>query len=80
METKTYRAIRHDVVRAKQKQNADEVHHPDEKINQIKKVFNMQIWDDDENPKILEMFVGQGNLTNVYEAYGDVTAYDKKYL
>jgi hypothetical protein len=39
METKTYRAIRHDVVRAKQKQNANEVHHPDEKINQIKRVF-----------------------------------------
>jgi hypothetical protein len=36
-------------------------------------------WDDDENPKILEMFAGQGNLTNVYAAYGDVTAYDKKH-
>lgn len=27
MENKTYRAIRHDVVRAKQKQNDNEVHH-----------------------------------------------------
>ena len=80
MEQKTYRAIRHDVVRAKQKQNDNEVHHPDEKINQIKKVFAEFEWDNDKNPKILEMFAGQGNLTNIYEAYGDVTAYDKKHL
>jgi hypothetical protein len=39
MEQKTYRAIRHDVVRAKQKQNDNEVHHPDEKINQINTFF-----------------------------------------
>jgi hypothetical protein len=80
METKTYRAIRHDVVREKQKQNDNEVHHPDEKINQIKRVFAELEWNNDKNPKILEMFAGQGNLTNVYESYGDVTAYDKKYL
>lgn len=80
METKTYRAIRHDIVRAKQKQNDNEVHHPDEKINQIKNVFAEFEWDNDKNPKILEMFAGQGNLTNIYEAYGDVTAYDIKYL
>lgn len=80
MQEKTYRAIRHDVVRAKQKQNDNEVHHPDEKINQIKKVFAELEWDSDKNPKILEMFAGQGNLTNIYEAYGDVTAYDKKHL
>lgn len=80
MKTKTYRAIRHDVVRAKQKQNDNEVHHPDEKINQIKRVFSELEWNNDKKPKILEMFAGQGNLTNVYEAYGDVTAYDKKHL
>ena len=39
---KTYRAIRHEIVRAKQKQNADEVHHPNEKINQIKS-YNKEI-------------------------------------
>lgn len=33
---KSYRAIRHDAVRAKQNENANEVHHPDQKINQIK--------------------------------------------
>lgn len=68
METKTYRAIRHDIVRAKQKTNADEVHHPDEKTNQIKRVFSEIEWDNKDNPKILELFAGQGNLTNVYEA------------
>ena len=26
------------------------------------------------------MFAGQGNLTNIYKAYGDVIPYDKKYL
>lgn len=30
--------------------------------------------------KILELFSGRGNLTGVYEKYGDVTACDKKYL
>ena len=36
---KTYRAIRHDVVRKKQKENSDEVHHPNQKINQIYKTL-----------------------------------------
>ena len=80
METKTYRAIRHDVVRAKQKENADEVHHPDEKINQIKQVFSEWDFDNSKTPKILELFAGQGNCTKVYDAYGDVTSYDKKHL
>ena len=31
---KSYRAIRHDVVREKQKLNIDEVHHPSEKKEQ----------------------------------------------
>ncbi len=79
-EEKTYRAIRHDVVRAKQKQNADEVHHPDEKIDQIKRVLTDFKWDIKKMPKILEMFAGQGNLTDVYQKYGDVIPYDKKYL
>ncbi len=33
---KTYRAIRHDVVRKRQADYCDTAHHPDEKINQIK--------------------------------------------
>lgn len=80
MGTKTYRAIRHDVVRAKQKENADEVHHPDEKINQIEQVFSEWDFDNSKTPKILELFAGQGNCTKVYDAYGNVTAYDKKHL
>jgi hypothetical protein len=77
---KTYRAIRHDVVREKQKNNSNEVHHPDEKINQIKKVFSEWNFDENKIPNILELFAGQGNCTRVYESYGKVTAYDKKHL
>jgi hypothetical protein len=74
---KSYRAIRHDVVRQKQKLNVDEVHHPDEKINQIQWVLNNLIQQQDHT--ILELFAGQGNLTKIYENYGNVTVCDKKY-
>jgi hypothetical protein len=77
---KTYRAIRHDIVRAKQKENSDEVHHPDEKIDQIKRVFKAENYSQNQGLKILELFSGQGNLTKVYEQYGSVAAYDKKHL
>ena len=69
---KTYRAIRHDVTRAKQKQNADEVHHPDEKINQIRKVLS------GIDLSILELFAGNGNCTKIYSDYGEVLAFEKK--
>lgn len=77
--TKSYRALRHDVVRLKQKENAPDVHHPDEKVAQIERVFK------DEFPnsgdiKILELFAGRGNLTRVYEEHGYVLAYDKTHL
>jgi tRNA G26 N,N-dimethylase Trm1 len=75
---KTYRALRHNVVRKKQKENSDDTHHPDEKIDQIRSVFyglNNQ-----SNHHILELFAGQGNLTKIYEEYGIVSAYDRKYL
>jgi tRNA G26 N,N-dimethylase Trm1 len=74
---KTYRAIRHDVVRKKQAENSREVHHPDEKINQIEWVLNNLNFQ--KGHKILELFSGQGNLTKIYENYGDVTVCDKKY-
>lgn len=74
---KTYRAIRHDIVRKKQSENLNEVHHPDEKINQIEFVLNNL--NNQKNHKILELFAGQGNLTNVYKNYGTVTSCDKKY-
>lgn len=71
---KTYRAIRHDVVRKKQAENSDELHHPNEKINQIRRVLPEGYYN------ILELFAGQGNLTQVYNDIGTVYAYDKKYL
>jgi hypothetical protein len=77
-QNKTYRAIRHDIVRKKQEKNDNSTHHPDLKINQINKVLN-----DNCLPKgitILELFAGRGNLTKVWEQYGSVEPYDKKYL
>jgi len=74
---KTYRAIRHDVVRKKQRENSNEAHHPDEKIDQIQRVLNST---NKTDHSILELFAGQGNLTGVYATYGQVTAWDKKYL
>lgn len=72
---KTYRAIRHDVVRAKQRTNSADTHHPDEKTNQIRKALAGM-----DGLNILELFSGQGNLTGVYREYGSVSAYDRKYL
>jgi tRNA G26 N,N-dimethylase Trm1 len=72
---KTYRAIRHDIVRTKQKSNSNEVHHPDEKINQLRQVINPIFnWGD---LSILELFAGNGNLTKIYAEYGEVLAYEK---
>ena len=69
---KSYRAIRHDIIRTKQKNNSDDVHHPTEKKEQIKKFLKK------DNVKILELFSGQGNLSALYEEYGDLEKYDKK--
>lgn len=73
---KTYRAIRHDVVRIRQANNMDIVHHPDEKINQVKSVLKeISNWGD---LSILELFAGHGNLTRVYAEYGEVLANEYK--
>ena len=69
---KTYRAIRHDIVREKQNNNDDIVHHPNEKINQIKKVLS------GIDLSILELFSGNGNCTKIYSEYGEVIAFEKK--
>tara|TARA_Y100001973_G_C5138162_1_gene301461 strand:- start:72 stop:725 length:654 start_codon:yes stop_codon:yes gene_type:complete len=71
---KTYRAIRHDVVRKKQKENSEEVHHPNQKINQIYKTLESS-----KNYKILELFCGRENLTKHYNKFGKVELYDKKW-
>lgn len=73
MSEKTYRAIRHDVVRAKQKANSDDTHHPDEKRAQIETALAGK-----SDLKILELFAGQGNLTKIYAPFGSVECYDKK--
>lgn len=72
---KSYRAQRHDVVRAKQSSNSDETHHPHLKKAQILRVLPQQ-----GSKKTLELFAGRGNLTSLYEQFGDVDAYDRKYL
>jgi hypothetical protein len=75
---KTYRAIRHDVVRKNQADNNNLVHHPHEKIGQIEWVMhNLNIQSGHE---ILELFSGQGNLTGIFKQFGNVTACDRKYL
>jgi len=71
---KTYRAVRHDVVRKKQRENSNECHHPDEKISLIENALGCS-----RDLAILELFSGRGNLTKVYEKYGRVDCYDKTY-
>lgn len=75
---KTYRAIRHDVTRGKQKENSAAVHHPEEKISQIQEVLKNEYGL--EEISILELFSGQGNLTGIYKKFGFVRSLDKKYL
>ena len=73
--TKTYRAIRHDVVRKRQKENAEDAHHPKQKTRQVRQVLeNIGGWSD---LSVLELFAGQGNLTKVYAQFGEVLAYEK---
>ena len=70
---KSYRAIRHDIVRERQSSNSDDTHHPDQKLQQVKHVLT------GANLKILELFAGRGNLTKAYAEYGEVLACDRKY-
>lgn len=72
---KTYRAIRHDIVRSRQKNNHDDAHHPKEKKEQIKKYLKHK---KNLNFKILELFSGCQNLSPLYEEYGDLDKYDKR--
>jgi hypothetical protein len=71
--SKTYRAIRHDVVRKRQRENCPSAHHPSNKILQIGRVLAGKA-----DLKILELFAGAGNLTAEYNKFGTVTALDKK--
>lgn len=72
---KSYRAIRHEITRAKQSANDDALHHPDAKTYQVERVLNGA-----QDLEILELFTGRGNLTEVYARFGNVEQYDKRYL
>lgn len=74
---KTYRAIRHDITREKQKNYNNSLHHPDEKIYQIKSILSDICECGDLS--ILELFAGQGNLTKEYAKYGEVIANEYKH-
>jgi len=67
---KTNNAIKHDRLRHKQAINADTHHHPYEKIKQLQKL--------DISGEILEVFAGQGNLTEFYKDKGTVTSLTKE--
>jgi tRNA G26 N,N-dimethylase Trm1 len=74
--TKSYRAIRHDVVRQRQSKNCDTAHHPVEKTNQVRRVLSEICgWGD---LSTLELFAGHGNMTQVYAEYGEVVANEYK--
>lgn len=70
---KSYRAIRHDVIRSKQKVYDQDVVHHDQKIHQIRSFLK-----DKKDLNILELFSGSGVLTKEYQNYGVVTECDKK--
>ena len=56
MKPKTYRALRHDVVRKKQSENSNQVHHPNEKTKQVKRVLLDFNQTNEIDLKILELF------------------------
>ena len=61
------------MVRKKQRNNDPEVHHPQQKKKQIKEILPNK-----DNFKILELFAGEGNLSELYKQYGVIDRYDKK--
>ena len=63
----------HRKIRKSQKLNKDDYHHPEEKIEQLRKIP----WPL-KGCKVLEVFGGQGNLTKFYEAKGKVTSLTKE--
>jgi len=65
-------AEKHKIIRLKQNQNADEYHHPDEKITQLNEFKHFLTGD------ILEVFAGKGNLTKYYNNFGRVTPMTKE--
>lgn len=72
MREKTYRAIRHDIVRRRQNTNSDDTRHPHEKSKMINNVL-----EGSSDLDILEFFAGEGNCTQIYQQFGSVIANDK---
>jgi hypothetical protein len=66
----TLSSVKHKYIRLKQSANDDKHHHPKEKIEQIKKFVS------GIGLEILETNAGWGNLTQVYQMYGNVMAHD----
>lgn len=71
---KTYRAIRHDVVRQRQRKNIASTNHITEKTRQVERVLAGK-----SNLKILELFAGDGFLTKALQPFGEVTSLDKRH-
>lgn len=71
-EPKSYRAIRHEIVRARQNIGSDDTRHPQEKSSMIRNVL-----DGKTGVHTLELFAGTGNCTKVFAEYGAVTATEK---
>lgn len=65
-------ALRMRVKRKGQLANLPKFHHPKEKTDQINRILNSK----DKKLKIVELFAGQGNLTKVYQKFGQVKSCD----
>jgi|TARA_R100000742_G_C4278610_1_gene101662 tRNA G26 N,N-dimethylase Trm1 len=72
MSEKTYRAIRHDIVRHRQRTESADTRHPDEKKDMIECALKGK-----SDLRILDLFAGTGNCTKIYSQFGSVLANDK---
>ena len=63
---KTNNAVKHERLRIKQSDYLDSHHHPQEKLKQLNKVDDFIYGD------ILELFAGQGNLSEHYKQKGNL--------
>ena len=66
----TASAIKHKIRRISQNNNLEKHHHPLEKIEQVRRYLK-----NDDN-YILETNCGWGNLTKIYQEYGEVLCFD----
>jgi hypothetical protein len=70
---KSYRALRHEVVRKRQADNCATTTHPTEKSAQIRSILHEKT-----GLSTLELFAGNGNLSTIYSLHGSVLCFDKK--